>query len=98
MATTVKSMMNMARKNLTSNQVTIQPGATATLFFSSATLDNYNPIGWFLAIDNDSSVYSDLIVTGGFGRIIARNMGSTAFTGSIKIEAYYYPYNNLVFA
>lgn len=98
MATTVKSMMNMARKNLTSNSVTIQPGAVATLYFPNSNIDNYTQVGWFLAIDNDSSVYSNLIITGGNGRILARNMGSTAFTGSIKIEAYYYPYNNLVFA
>ena len=98
MAITVKPIRNIARRNLTSNTVTIQPGATTTLFFSSSSLSNYTPIGWMLAIDNDSSVYSDLIITGGFGRIIARNMGSTAFTGSIKIEAYYYPYNALVYA
>ncbi len=98
MATTVKTMSNMARKNLTSNQVTIQPGAVATLFFPGLALNDYIQVGWMLAVDNDSSVYSDLIITGGVGRIIARNMGSTAFTGTIKIEVYYYPYNNIVFA
>lgn len=98
MAITVKAMANMARKNLTSNQVTIQPGAVATLFFSGSSLSGYSQIGWMLASDNDSSVYSDLIITGGMGRIIARNMGTSAFTGTIKIEAYYYPYNNLVYA
>ena len=97
MAITVKPIRNIARRNLTSNAVTIQPGAVATLFFPNSSLNNYVDFSWNLAIDNDSRVYSDLIITGSLGRITARNMSSTAFTGSIKINVNYYPYDSMVF-
>ena len=99
MATTTKSMINIARKILTSREVTIQPGAVATLFFPSSTVDDYRQLTWTLdTLNNDARVYSDLIVTGGFGRITARNMSDTAFTGTIAIEALYYPYLGIAYA
>lgn len=99
MATTIKKMINIARKTLTSREVTIQPGTVTTLLFTNSNVDDYRIIAWMLdTISNDSRVYSDLIITGGFGRITARNMSDTAFTGTITIEVFYYPYDDIAYA
>ena len=97
MAVTIKTVGNIAKKAVHTPNFTIQPGETILTSFQNFSVNDYTSFGWELASNNNSYVYSDLVITGGLATLQVRNMGNTAFTGRILANALYYPANNIVY-
>ena len=97
MAVTIKTVGNLAMKSVITPSFTVQPGEAVLTSLQNFSVSGYTSFGWELASDNDSYVYSDLVITGGLATLQVRNMGNTTFTGRIKVHALYYPAPNVVY-
>ncbi len=97
MATTIKSVNNLGMKTVYTPSITIQPGEAVLTAAQNYSVSGWQTFAWELTSDNNSYVYSDLLITGGLSTLQVRNMGNTAFTGRIILHAFYYPVNNFAY-
>ena len=97
MATTIKAVNNLGIKTVYTPTITIQPGETVLTSAQNYSVNGYQTFSWELTSDNNSYVYSDLLITGDLSTLQIRNMGNTAFSGRIRLHAFYYPMNNLAY-
>lgn len=94
MATTVKKPKNVLLKTVTSNNITIAPGAfTQMTFQESPYIDGYVIVGNYLAEDNDASILRNLQIVATPQIIYIRNVAGVTVTGNIKITFVYVPFD-----